>query len=100
MIFILNVLVGVLWFIFISGSYVGWAALGVLAKLDRNASFTSAEVGWWVGSAVVPWGTVIPLMIVGLGFWFGFLPGFKRSSAAASGESTVQTEAPKQAGAP
>jgi hypothetical protein len=100
MIFIRNILVGVLWFIFISGSYVGWAALGVLAKLDKKASFTSAEIGWWVGSAVVPWGTVIPLIIVGLGFWFGFLPGFKRSSATASGEPAVQSEARKQAGVP
>lgn len=96
MIFIRNILVGVLWFLFISGSYIGWAALGILAKLDKTASFTPDEIGWWVGSAVVPWGTVIPLVIVALGFWFGFLPGFKRISAAVSSESIAQNQAPEQ----
>lgn len=93
MILIRNVLVAALWFIFITGSYVGWAALGVLANLDRKASFTPAEIGWWVGSAVVPWGTIIPLVIVALGFWFGFLPGFKKNSPAISVESTARIRA-------
>lgn len=100
MIFIRNILVGVLWFVFISGSYIGWAALGVLTKLDRTGMFTPAEIGRWVGSAIVPWGTVIPLLIVVLGFWFGFLPGFKRHSATVAGEPTPQAQAPKQAAAP
>jgi hypothetical protein len=86
MTFTRNILVAVLWFIFISGSYIGWAALVVLANLDRKAIFTPGEIGWSIGSAIVPWGTFIPLIIVALGFWFGFLPGFKRGSAAVSVE--------------
>lgn len=94
--FIRNTVVGVLWFVFISGSYIGWAALGVLAKLDRKASFTPAEIGSWVGSAVVPWGTVMPLVIVALGFWFGFLPGFRRGSTVVSSKSAAQNHASEQ----
>lgn len=79
-----NVLIGILWFIFLSGSYMGWAALGVLAKLDKAGMYTPAEIGGWIGAATFPGFPVVPLLVVGLGFWFGLLPGFKRSSAAAS----------------
>jgi len=79
-----NVLVGVLWFIFLTGSYVGWTALGVLVKLDKSGMYTTAELGRWIGEAVFPAFELILLVVVGLGFWFGFLPGFKRRSAATS----------------
>lgn len=95
-----NVLTGVLWFGFLTGSYIGWAALGVLAKLDKTGMYTPAEIGGWIGEAVAPEVPLIPLVVVGLGFWFGFLPGFKRSAAFVSNKSTAQTPPPEQEAPP
>ncbi|WP_161810901.1 hypothetical protein [Steroidobacter agaridevorans] len=56
----------------------------MLAELDKTGSYSPADIGWRIGQAVSLGVPLVPLILVGLGFWFGFLPGFKPRSAAGS----------------